>query len=429
MASLQCEVSTLRQRRRLKKLAKQARKSIAFKNNDLTTLKEQKTTVNVSVTTDIKVEASPPLSSTPTTITAVPPYHPPSNRHEPSPRSKRIATYNSSEQATSDKYRGETKTAAAAARLHTSNTFNTSNMQSRKDNNDTTTQAREQHSTRCKLVYTGSFGVGYTCSVCNVFREWRKVYICTGAPELETGLGRHFAVRREQKYLQFVDGTRVPSLSPLPTELLENILGFFNFREMCKFETTCTDWYRISHHPQFAKGMANRDRKNFESLSKDNVNISCGSPSRSNPNRMMSFVDVVHAAVRSARNACRTIALERETPQRIVMYASRDVRRNQIFRAKLAECSNNWISFLLDELSRLCKDNDYRRDHPAFLAKLKFLDKELCRRKTGRAAASKLGYVDWLEEMRRKIALAMRAGQKPRMGEAKIRNLVCNWRK
>ena len=111
------------------------------------------------------------------------------------------------------------------------------------------------------------------------------------------------------------------------------------------------------------------------------------------------------------------------------MYAARDVRQNQIFRTKLGDCSTNWIAFLLDELSRLCKEDEHRQDHPAFLAKLRFIDKELCRRRTGRAAASKQGYVDKLEEMRRVAHLAVRAGRKPRMGEAKIRDLKCNWRK
>ena len=51
-------------------------------------------------------------------------------------------------------------------------------------------------------------------------------------------------------------------------------------------------------------------------------------------------------------------------------------KKNQHFRTKLAECSINWIAFLLDELSGLCKDNKYRKQHPAFLAKLKFIEKE-----------------------------------------------------
>ena len=294
---------------------------------------------------------------------------------------------------------------------------------------------------RCRLVYTGSFGVGYTCSVCNVFREWRKVYPCNG--EIETkGLGRHFASRTKQKYLQFIDGTRAISMKPLPTEILEEILKFLDYRFLCRSESTCTDWYRISHQAQFVENMADRDRKQME-LNKVNVGaaaISVGSSSSSpssSPMRstsksnkhMMAFVDVVHAAVRSARNACRTITLEQEIPQRIQMYATRDVRKNQIFRTKLAECSTNWIAFLLDELSRLCQDNVYRTDHPAFLAKLRFIEKELCRRRTGRAASSTDGYIEWLDELKRKVNLAVRAGRKPRMGEAKIRDLKCNWRK
>ena len=283
------------------------------------------------------------------------------------------------------------------------------------------------------------------------------MYSCTGETETP-GLGGHFDVGREQQYLHIVDGTRVPSLSPLPPEMVVEILSFLDFRSMCRSESTCPDWYQISHQPQFAENMVKRDRRNMENLGvmKSHV-VGSNSPSRgdsmngrrspakyirgggggggggdggvSRTKKMLSFVEVVHAAVRRARTACRTITLERETQQRIAMYAARDVRQNQIFRTKLGDCSTNWIAFLLDELSRLCKEDEHRQDHPAFLAKLRFIDKELCRRRTGRAAASKQGYVDKLEEMRRVAHLAVRAGRKPRMGEAKIRDLKCNWRK
>jgi hypothetical protein len=281
----------------------------------------------------------------------------------------------------------------------------------------------------CKLVYTGSFGVGYTCSVCKVFREWRKVYLCTG--ELETkGLGRHFAGKSEQKYLEFIDGTSSASL-PLPQEILEEILQMLDYRSLCRSEATCTDWYRISHQPKFVDSMVHRDRKQSQFCQKNNGQYDLTSMKQF-PNTAkhgMAFVEVVHAAVRQARNACRTNTLEKEIPQRIKMYASKDVKKNQHFRTKLAECSINWIAFLLDELSGLCKDNKYRKQHPAFLAKLKFIEKELCRRRKGRAASSKHGYIEWLEELRRKVQLAVREGRKPRMGEAKIRDLKCNWRK
>ena len=53
---------------------------------------------------------------------------------------------------------------------------------------------------------------------------------------------------------------------------------------------------------------------------------------------------------------------------------------------------------MLDELSGLCKDNEHRKDHPAFLAKLRFIDKELVRRKTGRSA-SHIENIEWLEQL------------------------------
>ena len=415
MASLQ-QSTSLRQRRRLQKLANKARVSCAkssiknTKNAIQTKTIEPSKTTQTTTTTTMSQSSSPTSSNESTSITAVPPHRPLPDNHKPSPRRNK---FNTREPASNSKK--ETKVAVAIESIATSTTTATT----------TTT-----NTTRCKLVYTGSFGVGYTCSVCNVFREWRKVYLCKGASNEAGTLGRHFAGagKTKKKYLQFVDGTRVPSMSPLPPEILEIILGCLDFRGMCKCETTCTDWYRIGHSKLFSSTMANRDRKNLNHLT--NGKTGSESPPRKSKKseHMMSFVDVVHAAVRSARNACRTIALEQEIPSRITNYRSRDVKINQLFRHKLKHCSNNWLAFLLDELSGLCKDNEHRKDHPAFLAKLRFIDKELVRRKTGRSA-SHIENIEWLEQMRRKVKHATRAGQRPRMGEAKIRDLKCNWRK
>ena len=486
MASLGSPGLTLRQRRRLQKLAKNVRASTSSTPKISSTIDSTETsTKNFSIGAGscrpVTLHSSTAAAAS---ITAAPPYHPPSTFQTPSPRSSKIVRQHSgraaspfSPAATTKKNShrsrggGETKVGASANASSEPPSENQDNTAVTAASNTNTINQTTDDSTviplRCKLVYTGSFGVGYTCSVCNVFREWRKVYSCTGETETP-GLGGHFDVGREQKYLHIVDGTRVPSLSPLPPEMVVEILSFLDFRSMCRSESTCPDWYQISHQPQFAENMVNRDRRNMENLGvmKSHI-VGSNSPSRggsmndrrspaknrrgggggsgsssssggssgvssggsSRTKKMLSFVEVVHAAVRRARTACRTITLEQETQQRITMYAARDVRQNQIFRTKLGDCSTNWIAFLLDELSRLCKEDEHRQDHPAFLAKLRFIDKELCRRRTGRAAASKQGYVDKLEEMRRVAHLAVRAGRKPRMGEAKIRDLKCNWRK
>ena len=439
MASLPSPALNLRQRRRLQHQVPRTSNESSAQDKNKTDTKPNRTTTLSSTSTRTPCTTAA-NTSTPFKIKAVPPHHSQYRMNHPSPRKKKLSvpsTKVSSTSLSSSKTTKKTHQKPAGETKDNTATKITPGNVVAKDHQMKEQQQKQpkKKEMRCKLVYTGSFGIGYTCSICKVFREWRKVYACAG--EIETkGLGRHFAGKRDHKYLQFVDGTRSMSMKPLPAEILQEILQFLDYRTLCGSECTCTDWYRISHQPQFVEKMACRDRKQMQ-LSSINMGNGALSPLKSSlglkkPKKntaLMAFADVVHAAVRNARNACRTIILEKETPQRIQMYETKDVRKNQIFRTKLSECSTNWIAFLLDELSSLCQNNTYRKSHPAFLTKLKFIEKELCRRKKGRSAALTKGYIECLEELRRKVQLAVRAGRKPRMGEAKIRDLKCNWRK
>lgn len=424
MASLPSPALNLRQRRRLQHQLQVPRTSNESNAQDKNKTSSTPCTANTSTTFKIK---------------AVPPHHSQNRMNHPSPRKNKLSVPSTKVSSTSLSSSKTTKKThqkpAGETKDNTATKITNENVVAKDHRKKGQHKQPKKKEMRCKLVYTGSFGVGYTCSICKVFREWRKVYACSG--EIETkGLGRHFAGKRDHKYLQFVDGTRSVSMKPLPAEILQEILQFLDYRTLCGSESTCTDWYRISHQPQFVEKMACRDRKQMQ-LSSINMGNGALSPLKASlrlkkqkkNSSLMAFADVVHAAVRNARNACRTIILEKETPQRIQIYETKDIRKNQVFRTKLSECSTNWIAFLLDELSSLCQNNAYRKSHPAFLTKLKFIEKELCRRKKGRSAALTEGYIECLEELRRKVQLAVRAGRKPRMGEAKIRDLKCNWRK
>ena len=301
-------------------------------------------------------------------------------------------------------------------------------------------------SPHCKLQYTGAFGVGYTCLVCGVHREYKKTTHCTGRDASDDGddakpphpVNGVFPYNAE-KMIRTTLTTHAMCAQPAPllrmaTEMQQEIMLFLDFRTICRLDRTCMGWYAATHGPSFGEILVTRDVALHERLGFDAGMLSAcwnawGIHNRMDLRNSAGKGGNAPARLATSRYKCFTMMLHRESPRRFSRYAAQDVRTNQVFRNRLHACSLEWVEFLILELTDLCHVDAHRSSHCAFLTKLRFVDKELSRRRHGRKATARQGLLMRLEDMRRRVGVAVRIGRKPRQGEAKIRELKCNWRK
>ena len=300
----------------------------------------------------------------------------------------------------------------------------------------------------CKLQYTGSFGVGYTCLVCGLHREWKKATHCSGR-NTNTGKEDNQSLPLNNVFpynaYEMIQSTTITHhqcsqkahLLRLATELQQEILQFLDFRTVCHIDLTCTGFYAATHCPGFAEIILARDLRlhkrlgfdlrilsvSWKAWGVDHKNKSLGAMMKKDRNTAAA------ARIAQARFKCFTMMLQREQSTRISRYSSDDVRINQIFRNRLHVCSMAWVEFMISELTELCHINAHRSSHNAFITKLRFIDKELLRRRHGRKAKAEQALISRLGDLRRRVDVAVRIGKKPRRGEARIRDLKCNWRK
>lgn len=301
----------------------------------------------------------------------------------------------------------------------------------------------------CKLQYTGSFGVGYTCTVCGVHREWKKPTHCNSSSR---------AIKKNTTRLRSVSSTFpynascmvpedtlynnlwTPKPAPpkatyfqtLALELQQEIFKYLDFRTLCCMDQTCTDWYLASHDCTFAEDILMRDISLHKRLGLDLQTLVSSWGKWSLP--LLSKGECLPALARTERTAfarfkCLTLTLHSEFPKRMIKYSSEDIRTNQSFRNKLDKYPLFWIEFLILELTKLSHIDAHRSNHRAFLLKLRFISNELTRRTRGRHLVSNKRLIIQLKDMQRRVQLAINVVKKPRLGEAKIRDLKCNWRK
>ena len=123
----------------------------------------------------------------------------------------------------------------------------------------------------CKLQYTGSFGVGYTCLMCGVYREYKKTTHCPGQNASGDG-GAHrniftandvFPYNADQMIKNQV-ATHAPCAQQTPllklaTEMQQEIMQYLDFRTICDLDSLCTGWYAATHSPGFSEILLKRD--------------------------------------------------------------------------------------------------------------------------------------------------------------------------